>query len=231
MSKGRKMGKNVFATISPHGAVRLLLCNEIDLTNSWSFSQSQSVLDSLLAMSIDELLAIVDSTEPDYFDTANIPQFGSIESLIRVPSIIVESGCGRMNYAELGLRLKNDVTAKLDANIKFGENHGKGASLLGLVNCIDRRFSLSSLSNGFNQIADSTKQRDVVLRLFFRIPLVQAILKSAKKGTTNGYDYMTGFTESTKKRRGQCLRAIFRDLKELNNKDLDTRLNNIIWVC
>lgn len=225
------MGKNISAIISPQGAARLLLCNEIDLTDSWSFSQSQSVLDALLSMSIEELLSIVDSTEPAYFDTANIPQFGSIESLIRVPSILIEAGCGKMNYAELGLRLKNDVTAKLDANIKFGENHGKGAALLGLVNCIDKRFSLSSLSNGFNQISDSAKQREIVLRLFFRIPLVQAILKSAKEGITNGYDYMIDLTESTKKRRGQCLRAIFRDLKELYNQDLDMRLINIIWTC
>ena len=109
MGKGRKMGKNISAIISPQGAARLLLCNEIDLSDNWSFSQSQSVLDALLSMSIEELLSIVDSTEPAYFDTANIPQFGSIESLIRVPSILIEAGCGKMNYAELGLRLKNDV--------------------------------------------------------------------------------------------------------------------------
>lgn len=225
------MGYSIPSYVTPHGVVRLLLCNEISLTNenNWSVLQAETVFNTLLSMKISEILSIVDSAKPDYLNTAMIPQFGSIENLIRVPFILASTGCSQLNYAELGLRLKNDINANLTANIKFGENHGKGAALLGLINCEGRRFLQSSLSLGFCQIGERTVQREVVLRLFFRIPLVQAILSAAKKGTINGYELMSELTQSTKKRRGQCLRAIFSDLNSIADAELSKRIQNITW--
>ena len=225
------MSNTLSSTISPYGVVRLLICNEIELTDNWSFAQSKSVFDTLLSMGIDELLVIVDSVERKPIVVADIPQFGSISNLIRVPIILAEAGCANMNYAELGFRLKNDPNAKLYANIKFGENHGKGASLLGLVSCIDQRFSLSPLSNYFCQISDTSIQEEIVKRLFFRIPLVQAILMAARDGIINGYQLMSGLSASTQKRRGQCLRAVFRYLRDYKQTELNRRLDNIVWEC
>ena len=158
----------------------------------------------------------------------NIPQFGSIESVCRVPNILIDNGFECMNYAQMGFALKGDINASLEANTKFGENHGKAASILGIASCKNKRIYKSDFSLAFYNL-DPLDQYDLVTRLFFKIPIVQGLLKLSKEGEVNGYSLMDEMTDSTKKRRGQCLRAIFKHLKSFDNDSLNDRINNIVW--
>ena len=216
------------AKITPKGAAVLLFLNEMPSSNAWSLTQASKIIEAIQSISINELLALVDSTDEDrYIDPANVPQFGSIDALIRVPELVLYSG--KLNYQQLGFALKKDLDASLYANIKFGENHGKGAALLGLVDCISGSFVPSSLSTSFLEINDYGQKINLVIKLYFRVPLVQVLLKLAKNDLINGYDYMMELQESTRKRRGQCIRAIMRSFTTLNNDELTRRINNINW--
>lgn len=180
---------------------------------------SSSALDKMiLQMRQDGLVA----------DVKNIPQFGKIETILNVPSYFVSNGNCCVDYPQLGFFLKPDVTATLVANTKFGENHGKAASILGITNCIHKRIVPSALTYTFASL-EHDKKEEIIKRLLFRIPVVQIILFSAKSGKVNGYDSMSQLKESTKHRRSQCLRAIFKMLKEYDNTDLSARIDNIVW--
>lgn len=223
------MKYSVQAAITPEAAAKLIITNEIDLSESWSYEQSNAVVNSLLQLEVDDIIHIIDGKEDTFLDTDKIPQFGSIDSIEKVPFVISNTGIRYLSYAQLGYYLKLDVNAKMEANIKFGENHGKGAALIGLAECENSKFSCSSLSIGFCKLDDQNDRRKLIIKLYFRIPIVQMILRHSAKGKYNGYDTMNSFSESTKKRRGQCLRKIFKSFRELNNTELNHRLENVYW--
>lgn len=223
------MDFSVQASITPSAAAKLLISGEIDIEGAWTATASQKVLDELLALSIDDILKIIDCHHYGLVaDIKNIPQFGKIETILNVPSYFVDTGNCCADYPQLGFFLKPDVTATLAANTKFGENHGKAASILGIANCVHKRIIPSALTYIFANLEHDQKE-EIIKRLLFRIPIVQIILFSAKSGKVNGYDPMSQLMESTKRRRSQCLRAIFRILKEYNNTDLTARIDNIVW--
>lgn len=223
------MKYSISAVISPEAAAKLVFSNDIDLTDGWTFEQSSKVIDAILQLRIDDILRMIDEKEDVFLDTNEIPQFGSVESIENVPFVLSGTGIQYLSYAQLGYYLKKDVNAKLVANVKFGENHGKGASLIGIAQCKDGQFACSALSLGFCKITDPSIRREIIVRLFLRIPIVQMILRHAFLGQYNGYSPMDNFTESTKKRRSQCLRKIFSSLRSLQNQALDYRINNIYW--
>lgn len=223
------MGFSIKAAITPKAAARLLISGEIDLTEKWLVDDAQKVFDELLSMSVGEFLQIADSNHyGDIADIKFIPQFGKIETLIKVPSCFVDNGKSSLDYPQLGFYLKNDIDATLAANTKFGENHGKATSILGITSCINKRIIPSALTFAF--LAYDTQQQDqIIKRLFFRIPIVQIILKQAAIGTFNGHLPMEHLKESTMHRRSQCLRAIFKWSREFQNDSLNARIENIVW--
>ena len=223
------MDFSVQASITPSAAAKLLISGEIDVEGAWDPNAASKVIDALLVLSIDDILKIIDCHQyGEIADIKKIPQFGKIETVLHVPSYFVDNGNCCADYPQLGFYLKPDVTATLAANTKFGENHGKAASLLGIANCVHKRIIPSTLTYAFVNL-DHDRKEEVVKRLLFRIPVVQIILFSAKTGKVNGYDPMSQLMESTKRRRSQCLRAIFKILREYNNADLVARIDNVVW--
>lgn len=223
------MGFSIKAAITPKAAARLLISGEIDLNERWTIDDAQSVFDELLEMSIDDLLQIVDSHRyGDIADIKLIPQFGKIETLLKVPSCFADNSISSLDYPQLGFYLKNDIDASLAANTKFGETHGKATSILGITSCVNKRIISSALTFAFLTY-DSNQKTQIIKRLFFRIPVVQIILKKAAHGQFNGHLPMAHLKESTMHRRSQCLRAIFKWLMEFQNDNLSARIGNIIW--
>ena len=223
------MGYMVEAAITPKAAAKLLITGEIDLSANWALNSAKRVLDELLLISIDDFLSIVDCNNyGDIADIKQIPQFGRIETVMCVPSFFVQKGEICADYPQLGFFLKKDINASLLAKTKFGENHGKAASILGIARCVDRRICPSALSRAFCSFS-TEQQRELIVRLFFRIPIIQILLKASTQSQINGYAPMTQLKESTMRRRSQCLRAIFRTLEEYQNQNLNARIANIVW--
>lgn len=223
------MNYTVEASITPKAAAKLLISGEIDLTRSLSSEVTQKIFDNLLEMSIQEILQIVDcNSYGEIAEIKYIPQFGKIDTVIAVPSYFVNKGLSSTDYAQLGFYLKNDVQSSLVANVKFGENHGKAAAILGLAKCENKRIFTSSISAEFC-LLDNEKKQEIAKRLLFRVPIVQIILRSAQNNTVNGYAPMEQMKNSTMCRRGQCLRGIFKWMRTYNNEKLNSRINNIYW--
>lgn len=223
------MGYMVEAAITPSAAAKLLISGEIDISTNWTLNTAKRVLDELLLMSIDDFINIVDlNSYGDIADIKAIPQFGKIDTVMRVPSFFVQKGETCTDYPQMGFFLKEDINATLLAKTKFGENHGKAASILGIARCVDRRICPSALSRAFCSYSRE-QQRELVVRLFFRIPIIQILLKASAQLQVNGYAPMAQLKKSTMRRRSQCLRAILRTLGEYQNQNLNERIANIVW--
>lgn len=224
------MGYTVPVNITTRAAARLILSDDVDLSEKWSIDQSREVLFSILNFPTEEILEMIDRDKHPFIEPATIPQFGNTESLMQVPQILLQDGNSSLDYPQLGFKLKKDLFAKMDANTKYGETYGKGAALLGIAMLKDGKFFASSLSKGFCAEEKATQNKLLTL-LFFRIPIVKAILGVAKDQAVNGYSLMPDMATSTMKRRGQCLRAIFRELDALGDEELSRRIKNIIWTA
>ena len=223
------MGYSVLTSITPRAGAKLLISNEIDIMSNIPYNLTVNILDELADLTIKECLSIIDTNNYGKIaDIKYIPQFGKVDTIFRVPYYFIENGQTSVDYARLGFYLKRDVNASLGANTKFGENHGKAASLLGLTDCIATRIVPSTFTNAFCS-CDKDKQNEIALKLFFRIPIVQIILKSASTSLTNGFLPMQTLKDSTRHRRSQSLRAIFKRLLVFNDEDLNNRISNIIW--
>ena len=211
-------------------ATKLMIINEIDSNLSLDRKDATIILENLIHSDISDFLRLF-----DYYalindiDIATVPQFGSREMLIKAVDIISDMGACGINCAQLGFRLKQDPEATIGANTKFGENHGKAAMILGLAKYERNKFYISVLGEAFCRV-DEEKKDSVLTYLFLKVPIIQLLLQSAKAGEINAYDYMIDMKESTRTRRGQCLRKILRKLSELENDELKGRINNIKWL-
>lgn len=223
------MRYSVHASITPRVAAKLILTDEIDLSQLWKKEVALHVLDALCAMPIEDVLSIVDANPyGDVADVKTIPQFGRPETVLRVPCAFAEMSVREIDAPQLGFYLKRDLKANLGANTKFGENHGKVAALLGLVDYSEGRFVPSALTDAFCA-CNEQKKLQIINRLWFRIPIVQILLKQAKTGCTNGYAPMAQLSESTRVRRGSSVKCVLKCLKVHNEKNLTDRIANVLW--
>lgn len=220
----------VNATITPKAAARLLISNEIDLSGTWDLSTSENIVTALIDLSIEEILHMIDCHPyGEIADYKYIPQFGKIDTIIRVPHYFKHEGKTCADYPQMGFYLKHDVNASLGANTKFGENYGKAAALLGIARCINKRFIPSSLTRYFCSLQQD-KQIEVIRKLMFRIPIIQILLSNSKTEPVNGFAPMSQLKPSTMQRRSQCIRTIFSELETFDNLDLSSRIRNILWI-
>ena len=223
------MGFTVASTISPKAAAKLIISGEIDLSDNWSYETAEEVLDALLELPISDILAIIDTNQyGQVADVKCIPQFGRLETITKVPSYFANNYQLTVDYPQLGFYLKQDVEASLNANTKFGENHGKVAALCGIVLCKEKRFTPSCLTTAFAQYS-TDQQMELLTKLLFRIPIIQTILKEAGEGLYNGYEPMLLLQASTMLRRSYSLRAILKQFHKYSDENLIFRLDNIIW--
>jgi len=215
--------------VSPKTAAKLIMSNEADLACNWSTKQASAIVQALLDFDLNELLLYLDSIDQEAIIGAeNIPQFQNIDYVISIPGIVVESSNPALNYATMGLLLKQDPNASVIANVKYGENYGKGAALIGIVNCENSKFVKSALSNYFKTLACS-EQKYLATVLCMRIPYIQTLLKAARDGRVNGYKYLSFLKRSTQERRAFSLRNILENLRSLNNDNITFRVNNVFW--
>ena len=220
---------NVNVSVTARAAARLLLSGEMDLTGHWPDRMAEEVLEKLLRLPVEELIEVADWSPCGMVaDVKEIPQFAKIEMVEKVPAYFTQTGQPSVDYAQLGFYLRGDQAAKLDAKIKFGENHGKGAALLGLAVCTNARIRPSSLSGVFAALPPE-RQRALSRRLLFRIPTVQILLRSAGQGRVNGFAPLVQLSWSTMKRRSQSVKRIFQELERLENPALCARIERIYW--
>ena len=216
--------------VTVNGCARLIVMGEADLSSHLSHDEVKKIVYKIIEMPVDELLAYVDaSVLRGSFDSSEIPQFGKMETLYMIPEVYSIRGASGMDYPQLGFGLKKDPTAKLEANTKYGENHGKVAAQLGILILEKQKLYPSCLTDVISSLGE--KEREILYaKLCFRIPIVREFLKRAKDGNINGYEPLCKLSDSTRERRGSSIRTILRQIALLDSEEINRRLSNVQWI-
>lgn len=208
---------------------RMFFNNRLCLQPCWPEGQANDFLWMIYAKTFDDLLAMTDSFDYSVpLDSNYVPQFADMKAVDNAVDIIGSSGETVLTYRELGYYLIRE-DRKNGAYRKYGENHGKGASLLGLALFNPGEFRRSCLTQAYNQLPTSEVRSEIRKRIYLRIPFVQYTLFRAKNDRYNAYDSIRMFTVGTMERRGQSPRKILEDLHDCGNAELNRRINNIYW--
>lgn len=203
--------------------------SSICLNDSWPEAQAEAFLQLLADASFDELLDITDRiVRPCPLDTERIPQFADTSQIDQVVHTLIGCGETSLSYRDLGYYLLRSEHHD-GAYAKYGENHGKGASVMGLACNNPGEFSCSALTQAYEDLADASLRKQLRLRLYLRIPLLQELLYRAKDEKFNGYDLMRMFSRSTMIRRGQSPRKLFKELHATGHAGLQLRIARIYW--
>ena len=178
---------------------------------------SKELFSLLREASLRQVFHAVCSLQPcELITAANIPQFSNLEALdaaVRILTLIGEP----LTFEKLGIYLTGDRGKKATANIKFGENHGKLATLLDLADVKGERRGIEIVASPFSDLycalPDDEKQ-NMLAKLCFRIPVIRELLCDAAKADDGEpvyiEDYLRPLSDSTKKRRAPNVAGLLR---------------------
>jgi hypothetical protein len=192
---------------------------------------SEGICDILQHKSIDifnnQLEAIQEKIS---VNARNIPQYSSlIDGTEKITGILLSSGNTGLSFDELGQYLtypgKSDVAYK-----KYGENHSKLAALLGLA-IIDQRNPKSLVyATVFGKVFKNFKPNDrerLLVRLIYRIPVIQKIVLAAKTGKTTISEHLSVLSPTTQQRRRPNVANLINFINKYSEEEMKELMGRI----
>ena len=147
---------------------------------------------------------------------------------VKMCKILKDAGDKGFGHLEIGKLLENDGIERKDgAYIKYGENHSKTATQLGLLNQMSNRYFLSCLGYIFNDLSDENKEK-LICRLILRNKHVRRLVYKCYFNEKVSYCDETGFlSQKTMLRRKSNVKKVINILKENKEYDLKEILSKI----
>ena len=185
----------------------------------------QQYISTIIAIPFGDYLGFIkaDPLSP-FVLSSDVHQFSNIDAAIdRICDALSSNGFRGYKFEEIGELLQPGKTTDIVANKKYGENHVKTASDLGLCFINNGRYYLSPI--GFELCSLTSYQKDqLIARLALRNNFVYTALHKALQGTeVDISDEISFLSESTvKRRKNNCLimcRLIQRN-RDINVEDL-----------
>lgn len=197
----------------------------IDNQNDRCSRAADMMFDYLCSIDIGRMIDFIDENGDliGKMDSTNIPQFSDIDYVNTILNTVKTNPDG--DYELFGYYYKKD--ANEGAHRKYGENHYKTASLLGLVTR-KRPFSVTFFGEKYLKLSD----RDKLLirsKLYLRIPIIQKIMADSLYGNAYPTDLMrTCLSESTVIRRRSNVKILVKEICDNSNDGLNL-FDKFIW--
>ena len=166
-----------------------------------------------------------------YLEASDVLQYSNFDDCtVNICKVFKDAGDKGFNALDAGKLLENDgVERKNGAYLKYGENHSKAATQLGLLCSLSNKFFLSCLGFVLNDY-EPEKQKMLITRLILRNKLVQRLVYKAIKNGESSYLYETGFlSETTRIRRKSNVRKVIEYLCSSDECDLSGLLSKIVF--
>lgn len=201
-------------------------CRYASSPTSFKMEEVISYVSEIISIPFQDYLTFIkeDSQTPCVL-SSDVPQFSSIDSATStICNVLSNRPLKGYKFEEIGEMLLPDRQADIVANKKYGENHVKTASDLGLCFCKDGKYYISPIGCIFPQLTQY--QRDqLISRLALRNSLVYtAICKVLNGSPFNIVKEISFLSESTvKRRKNNCM--IMCNLIRLNR---DINVDDII---
>lgn len=170
---------------------------------------------------------IVDITENEILNTADIPCFSNLENGASRLNELLEFSPKGVSYEEIGYQLANSVT--YGAKVKYGENHSKLATMMSLVDISNTRPALVKATTwgSFLTRYSFTEKTDVLKKLLLRDICVKKILSKAFLGPVYYRDIVSFLSPSTMIRRRTNVKKLLEYI--MNGSEKEIYLSNINW--
>jgi len=187
----------------------------------------------LLATPLTDIVRMIDELKPEY-DISTVPQFSSFDEAVGpMLKCINERECA--TYTELGSVIDTGIAKTEVAKKKYGENHAKLATLMGLT-YIGTKFQASNTKivsiapMGKKMLSLSTDEKNkLIYRLILRIPFIQHLIQISRDKQVSLTDVLADIiqSKSTIGRRKTSIFALLDILVESGDSVLCERISNI----
>ena len=160
--------------------------------------------------------------------TDEIPQFSEEKDVYKVLRVLIDSRLENLTYEQIGAYLC-PVNAKYEARRKYGENHYKFASQLGLTKR-NRPLDTTEIGVAYYLLENDEKRQALMNRLVFSIPFVQHAIIKAKAGHFYMPEYLAEFfAPSTVLRRRSNMHKIMTWAYDITTGEYKQFFDNIAW--
>ena len=173
--------------------------NKLILLNKDETEASESYVDDLLHIPLVEYVEYVNQEyQRKRITSKDVNQFSSFyNATIGICTKLKETGNPGMRFMEIGRLLLDDGKYRKDgAYIKYGENHAKTATSLGLIFEFYNTYYLSSVGSVYIEL-EETDQVHLLDRLIVRSSLIARMLQATQNGKVNMRDFLYMLSEST----------------------------------
>ena len=214
---------------------------EMDIINR-SKKENTPIHPNSVETSINDYLDLKEDIEDEavqHFTLADIPPVGN---LIHIPEVLkyVSENENGVTYLDLGRKLRpifsDDDSTEIGAYRKFGEEKGKFAAFLNLVNIEDsshgKVIKINNLGKTYMSLNDEDKNK-LIKDVFFDKPIIVSIMKqSLETPDFNLFDFLkkncVEATESTLSRKVRPLKNLFSYISSIcTEEELKKALTNM----
>lgn len=174
--------------------------------------QAKAVFNSLLK--IEDYAIMTELTrqkEEVSFSSAEIPQYSSLFDCFLLVDKLIRSGLNGISYSQAGFLLRISQR-KRDTDCKYGKNHAKCASLMGLCLVENGKVWRNSFTYAHEMLDDSIKE-SLMPKLCRGIKVIRGYFQHNESDIFI-HNAMSCLSESTQKRRSHNIIRLINVVKE-----------------
>lgn len=177
-----------------------------------SIEQAKAVFKSLFELSIDTIfIELTREKEDGPFVSGDIPQYSSLSDCFLIVDKLIRSGLNGISYTQAGFLLRTNQRRK-GADCKYGENHAKCASLMGLCRVENSKIWKNSFTYAYEGLDESIK-KSLRPKLCLGIKIIRGYFQHSESDVFI-QEAMSCLSESTKKRRRPNIMRLINAVKE-----------------
>lgn len=156
-------------------------------------------------------------------------QFSSFEDATkRIVEKMIRAGDEGYSHIQIGKFLQDDGSWRTDgAYTKYGENHAKTASYLGLLFALNKCYYVSSVGYMLDSLTKD-QQEKLIARMFVRTNLFKSIFYLSMNGKVCLRELFDFISEATYVRRRSNIKKLFQELENVEIRSTSI-INKIIF--
>lgn len=164
----------------------------------------------------------------ELIEAKDVFQFSNInDATFRLSALLTENDNPGFSYLDIGKLLLNDNKPRNDgAYVKYGENHAKTSSALGLSFEMSHITFVSCIGAVSSQLTQE-QQNQLLVRLILRNKLIWRMYSATKLGSLNARSLFYMLSDSTYTRRKTNILSILRILSNCKEFDFSPFVENI----
>ncbi|SEH52532.1 hypothetical protein SAMN02910265_01252 [Ruminococcus flavefaciens] len=205
--------------------------NKHMLFYAYEFPSSEVLkyIDKLIRTPLKEFVDYIDvNNSHELIESKDVFQFSNFnDATFKLSQIIVEQGNPGLSYLDIGKLLLNDGKSRTEgAYVKYGENHAKTSSAIGLSFEMSHITFVSCIGMVINNISKLEKEK-LLVRLLLRNKLIWRMYSATRIGSVNARLLFNMLSDSTYKRRKSNLLTILKILKNCSEYDFSSFVENV----